>query len=83
MATVAQSKVKELIQTRKNIRELQDNLTEMESDLIGMEFKYNNDFAVVEHIDTMEGNVILYIEDDDGDSWNEAISLYELIDILG
>lgn len=80
--TVAERLLKEIIEKKDKIFELRDELTETESNLVGMEIEHESNYAVVEHIDAMEGQVTLYVEDEDGDSWNEMISIYELLDKL-
>lgn len=78
--SAAEYSLREIIQKKNQLINLRSELSELESDLCGMETKHEGNYAVVEHIDSMDGQVILYVEDEDGASWNDMITIYELLD---
>lgn len=74
--------VREIIEKRSVIRKLEEELCDLEMDLSGMEIEYLGNYAVIEYADALDGQVTLYIEEEDGNSYNEMISLYDLLEII-
>ncbi len=72
--------VLELMKKTVQYDQLDNEIIELESDLCGMEIEYKDyEYAIVEHIDG--DNAIIFCESDDN-SWNESITLGELLEIV-
>jgi hypothetical protein len=72
--------INKLIAKRSQINELQQELEDLSFDLCGMEIEYEGNYAVIDDVD--DGQVSLYVEDDEENSYNQIISLYELLEII-
>ena len=77
--TGAESLLNRIIDKKHQISVLKYDIEELQQDLTGMELVYNGNYAVIDSVDALCGEVVLYVEEDDGASWNELVSLYELL----
>jgi hypothetical protein len=73
--------IKQIIEKKKLIQVVEQEIEEFESDLSGMEIDYHGMYAVIEGVD-IDGEVILYVEEDDGNSYNLMLSIYELLELI-
>jgi hypothetical protein len=80
--TGAQWALQKAIDAVKKIDELQMEIAELEGDLIGLELEYAGHYASTSHVDVMNDYVGLYVEKENGDSYDVDISLEELWDML-
>lgn len=71
--------IREISKKKEALSVITEEMIDLESNFIGMEIEHNGNYAVVESIDANEGTATLYIEDEDGDSWNEMVFLNELL----
>jgi len=81
MATFGQYAASKIIELRKQISQLDDELEEMESDLSGGEITHPKYFYAM--IDFIDGDdVYLYTEDEEGESEDILITFDELVELL-
>lgn len=58
-----------------------DKIEEVRSNLQGLEFQYKNNYAIVNDVDLVMGSLhlVIYIENDDGDSDILTVSFSDLL----
>lgn len=74
--------IQELINYKREIQLLFEEMGELEYDLVGMEFEYFGDYASVMYADGNSQNVCIYVEDEDGESSEHILSLSELMNLI-
>lgn len=79
--TVAENIIRKLLEKREMVDNLLDDIEELESDLIGMEFKYKGSYAVVSSLDG--GIATIYTEPIDGSGHHIIITLERLKELFG
>lgn len=80
--TATKRLIKDLITIKQKLNDIIEIIGQYEDSLIGMELMYKGNYANIMTINGHTQRVCLYIEDEGGKSWEEYISLDEILKII-
>lgn len=80
--TVAEQLINDLTYWKEQKAMAIQKLEDIEESLVGMELIYQGNYASILQLYGNMQNACLYVEDEDGDSWEVGLSLEELLELI-
>lgn len=77
-----QEEIKKLINIKTKIKSLNEEISDLEDSLLGLELTYQGNHASVMFVNGHTQNATLYVEDGSGESWEVVLPLHELATLV-
>ncbi|KUF29970.1 hypothetical protein [Lysinibacillus sp. F5] len=75
--------IEDLLDYKQKIQSIFGVMRDIEDNLMGMELKYQGNYASIMYVDGNTQNVRLYVENEDGENWEVDLPLRELVKLVG